>query len=118
MKTENIILEKTYSFSLNIIEAYKLLRYKANEYEMSKQLLRSGTSIGANAEEGSGAQSKKDFIAKFSISLKEAKESHYWIRLLRDSNYLNTELAENLIKDCEEIIKILTAILKSSRQSI
>lgn len=118
MKTENIILDKTYSFALKIIETYKFLRYTHKEFEMSKQLLRSGISIGANAEEGNGAQSKKDFIAKLSISLKEAKESHYWIRLLRDSKYLETEQALDLLNDCEEIVKILTAILKSSRQTL
>jgi len=118
MKKDNVILNKTYSFSLKIIEAYKHLRYKKNEFEMSKQLLRSGTSVGANAEEGNGAQSKKDFISKFSISLKEAKESHYWIRLLRDSDYLDSDMAKGLLHDCDEIIKILTAILKSSRESI
>lgn len=117
MKSNNIILDKTYSFALKIIEVYKVLRYTHKEYELSKQLLRSGTSIGANAEEASSGQSRKDFIAKFSISLKEAKETRYWIRLLNDSQYLEDKYATDILSDCDEIIKILTSILKSTRQN-
>ncbi|MFT5917342.1 MAG: four helix bundle protein [Flammeovirgaceae bacterium] len=80
MKTENVILTKSYQFSLRIIKLYVHLKSEKKEYELSKQVLRSGTSIGANSEEGVGAQSKKDFIAKFSIAYKEDRETHYWLR--------------------------------------
>ena len=81
MSKENLILNKTFEFSLDIIELYKVLR-ENNEFVISKQLLRSATSIGANAEEGSAAQTKKDFITKMSIASKEARESRYWLRLI------------------------------------
>lgn len=109
---ENLILTKTYSFALRIIKLYKYL-YGNKEYTLSKQILRSGTSIGANAEEAAGSISKKEFRAKFFISYKEARETHYWLRLLRDSDYIEYKLAESLICDIEEIMKILGAILKT-----
>lgn len=114
-KTENVIAAKTYSFSLKAIEVYKSLILE-KEYILSKQFLRSATSIGANVEEAIGGQSKRDFIAKLSISYKEAREVHYWIRLLRDSKILEEKVAKELILDSEEILKILTAILKSSKK--
>jgi four helix bundle protein len=110
---ENIILSKTYNFALRIIELYKYLAYEKKEYTLSKQILRSGTSVGANSEEAAGSISKKDFRAKFFIAYKEARETHYWIRLLRDSNYINKQLAAELLSDLEEILKILGAILKT-----
>ncbi len=116
MKTKNVILDKTYKFALRIVKLYKYLCEEKKEYVLSKQVLRSGTSIGANSEEGSAGQSKADFISKFSIALKEAKETHYWIRLFRDSDLLELKLAESLIKDCDEIIAIITSILKSARE--
>lgn len=85
---------------------------------LSKQLLPSGTSIGANIEEAGAAQSKKDFAAKIAIAAKEARETHYWLRLLRDSNYLDMKLADKLSNDCEELIRLLTAIVKSAQLSI
>jgi four helix bundle protein len=94
---------------------YQYLCKTQNEYILSKQIVRSGTSIGANIEEGIAGQSRNDFAAKFQISLKEARETRYWLRLLRDTDYLDSKLAESLITDAEEIIKILTAILKTTR---
>lgn len=114
---ENIILNKTYSFALKVIQVYIKLK-ETKEFELSRQLLKSGTSIGANAEEGSAAQTKKDFIAKFSISLKEARETHYWLRLLRDSKLIDSEDAKNLLQECEELQKIITSILKTSKQNL
>ena len=114
---ENVILSKTYSFALKIIKVYIKLK-DAKEYDLSSQLLRSGTSIGANAEEGSAAQTKKDFITKFSISLKEARETHYWLRLLRDSRLLDNEDTTNLLNECEEIQRIITTILKTAKQNL
>ena len=110
---DNIILNKTYNFALRIIKLYKYLNEEKKEFTLSKQILRSGTSIGANAEEASGSISKKEFRAKYFISYKEARETHYWIRLLRDSEYIDKKLAESLILDVNEILKILGAILKT-----
>ncbi len=110
---ENIILTKSYNFALRIIKLYKYLSKEKGEYTLSKQILRSGTSIGANAEEASGSISKKEFRAKYFISYKEARETHYWLRLLRDSNYIEKKLSESLLQDVEEILKILGAILKT-----
>ena len=116
MEVENIIVKKSYDFAKRIVKLYLFLSKEKNEYILSKQILRSGTSIGANVEEAQGGQSKRDFIAKTQISLKEAKETRYWLRLLRDTDILETELANSLINDCEEILYILTAILKSSKR--
>jgi len=116
MQVENVIVKKSYDFAKRIVKLYLFLSKEKNEYILSKQILRSGTSIGANVEEAQGGQSKRDFIAKTQISLKEAKETRYWLRLLRDTDILETELANSLINDCEEILYILTAILKSSKR--
>ena len=110
---ENIILSKTYKFALRIIELYKYLCEEKKEYTLSRQILRSGTSIGANSEEAAGSISKKDFRAKFFIAYKEAREAHYWIRLLKDSGFLEPKLANSLLMDLDEILKILGAILKT-----
>jgi len=110
---ENVILNKTYNFALRIIKLNKFLNEEKREFTLSKQILRSGTSVGANAEEASGSISKKEFRAKFFISYKEARETHYWLRLLRDSEYIDEKLAESLLSDIEEILKILGAILKT-----
>ena len=112
---ENIILIKTYNFALRIIELYKYLSEEKREYTLSKQILRSGTSIGANSEEAVGSISKKDFRAKFFISYKEARETHYWIRLLADTNFINSQMKESLIKDIEELLKIIGSIQKTIR---
>src|SRR3989339_354423 len=114
MKGNNIIREKSYSFSLKIIKIYQELTQEKKEFILSKQLIRSGTSIGANIEESTGAQSKNDFIAKLSISYKETWETLYWLRLLTDSGFLNKKQSDILIFDCEELLKILGAILKTS----
>lgn len=114
-KTNNIIKEKTYAFALRIIKLYNYLRDN-NMYVLSKQILRSGTSIGANVEEAVGGHSKKDFVAKIQIAYKEARETHYWLRLFRDSLYLEEKLASSLLSDCDEILAILTSILKTSKK--
>ncbi|MEZ4911036.1 MAG: four helix bundle protein [Saprospiraceae bacterium] len=113
---DNVIMLKSYNFALRIVKLYKFLSIEKKEFVLSKQLLRSGTSIGANIEEADAGQSKRDFIAKMQISLKEAKECHYWIRLLRDSDFLDEKMAASFITDCNEIIAILTSILKSAKQ--
>ena len=113
IKKPNIIKEKTYKFALDIIKIYQQM-IKQNEFILSKQLVRSGTSIGANNEEATAAQSRKDFISKMSISSKEARETNYWLRLLRDSNLCDGIDYSELIKESEEIIKILTSIVKTT----
>ena len=107
---ENLIQTKSYNFALRIVKLYKHLTDDKKEYTLSKQILRSGTSIGANVEEGIGGQSKKDFISKMAIAYKEARETKYWIKLLKDSEILEKELAESFFHDCEELCKILAKI--------
>jgi len=116
MKQDNIIQTKSFQFALKMIALYQVLT-ENREFIISKQLLRSGTSIGANVEEAIAAQSKKDFIAKMSISSKEARETKYWLRLLNESKYINIDFSEYL-KDIEEIINILTAIVKTSQSGM
>ncbi|MBR6130645.1 MAG: four helix bundle protein [Bacteroidales bacterium] len=113
MAKSNVLQEKSYNFAIRIVKLAQFLREKKSEYILSKQLIRSGTSIGANIEEASGAQSDSDFIAKLHISLKEAKESHYWIRLLRDTDFITQAQAESMLTDLNEIITLLTRSLKT-----
>ncbi len=113
MGRQNIILDKTFSFALKVIDVYKHLVAEKKEYVISKQLLRSGTSIGANVNEAVEAQSKADFIHKLSIALKEARETQYWIRLLMESGYLDSGLI--LLDSVSELIRILTAIIKTTK---
>ncbi|HWZ23274.1 MAG TPA: four helix bundle protein [Cytophagaceae bacterium] len=116
MKKESLIQIRTFSYSLTIIELYKLLSSQ-KEFILSKQILRSATSIGANVEEATAAISKRDFIAKMSIASKEARETRYWLRLLNHSQLVKYEYNE-LIKEAEEIIRILTAIVKTSQTNL
>ncbi len=109
------IRSRTIEFSVQIIELYKYLQIDKKEYMLGKQLLRSGTSIGANVEEATAAQSKKDFIAKMSISLKEARETNYWLRLLKRTGYIQKN---EMIKESEEIMNILGAIIRTSRKNL
>ena len=118
ISNENTVRSKSYKFSLRIIKLFIYLKEEKKEYDLSRQLLRSATSIGANIEEAEGGQSKKDFINKISISYKEARETHYWLRLLRDSDFIEQKIAESLINDCEELLKMLTAILNTSKSSV
>jgi four helix bundle protein len=115
-RNPNIIKDKTYQFALNIIRLYSEM-IKRNEYIISKQLIRSGTSIGANVEEAVAAQSRRDFIAKMSIASKEARETNYWLRILRDSELIIEKGLSSLINESEEIIKILTSIVKTTQSS-
>ncbi|MDM1397648.1 four helix bundle protein [Myroides odoratimimus] len=110
MKQENIIQTKTYDFAVRTIRLYKHLSATKKEYVLSKQLLRSGTSIGANVEEALGGQTEKDFYAKLSIAYKEARETHYWIRLLADTDFLTIREKNSLLQDLDEILKIIGSI--------
>jgi four helix bundle protein len=116
MKQNNIILHKSYLFALRIVKLFRYLSNEKKEYHLSKQLIRSGTSIGANVEEAIGGASRNDFKAKLDIAHKEARETRFWLKLLRDSNILEAKAANSMIEDCEEIIKILAAILKTLKQ--
>lgn len=111
---DNIIASKTFEFSLNIINLYMQLK-RENEFIISKQLLRCGTSIGANVEEAIAAQSRKDFISKMSIASKEARETKYWLRLLDKSNITQIAVNDYLI-EIEHIINIITKIIKTSQE--
>lgn len=117
MKENNIILEKSYKFGLRIVKLFLFLQAKRKEYHLSVQVLRSGTSIGANTEEAIGASSRKDFKSKMDIAYKEARETHYWLHLLRDSGILEDKIANSLIADVEEILKILGSIIKSIKRN-
>ncbi len=112
---ENVIQTKSYAFALNVVQVYQKHFKNSDVRSLLRQFLASGTSIGANVEEAEGGQSRRDFIAKLSISYKEARETKYWIRLLRDTRVFNTSEAETLLTDCDELLRILTAILNTSK---
>ena len=113
---ENIIEKKSFDFAIRIVRLYKYLSDKKKEFVLSKQLLRSGTSIGANVAEAQQAQSKADFISKISIALKETTETKYWLRLLNATVFLSDNEIKTILANCVEIEKILTTILKSSKE--
>lgn len=115
---DSILIAKSFEYSLMIIDVYNHLCNTKHEYVMSKQLLRSSTSIGANVNEGQYAQSKKDLLSKMHISLKEASESSYWIDLLVASAYLDNIQGMKLKSLCTEIIKILTATIKTTKKNL
>ena len=116
--TDNHIKTKSKAFAIRIIKLYQHLIRSHSEFVISKQLLRSGTSIGANICEGLFAQSQADFIAKLSISLKEAAETRYWLELLCETEYLTKDEFDSVDKDCSELIALLTSILKTSRKGL
>ena len=114
---DNVILDKSLEFAIRVVKLYKYLCDEKKEYILSKQLLRSGTSIGANINEAQAGQSKADFIAKMAIASKEARESKYWINLLIKTDYLNKHdvHVRTLVNEIDEIVKLLTSIVKSSQ---
>jgi four helix bundle protein len=118
MRKDNIAVEKSYAFAIRMVKCYVHLRDTHNEYVLSKQLLRCGTSIGANLEEAVGGQSEKDFYTKLCISYKEARETNYWLRLLRDTAYLEPPIAESLLSDCEELLKLIGSITKTLKEKL
>ena len=115
MKNQNI-QDKSFSFAVRIVKLCKFLRTERKEYTLSNQLLRSGTSIGANISEAQNAQSRADFVSKLNIALKEATESKYWLRLLYATDYLEKDAFSSVYDDCTEIEKILVSSLKSVRK--
>lgn len=117
MKEGNIIQIKSYNFSLRIVKLYKYLITEKKDFILSKQILRSGTSIGANTEEALGSQTRKEFAFKIGIAYKEARETRYWLKLLRDSDYIDYILAESFLKDCEELCKLTSSIQKTCNKN-
>lgn len=114
----NIIVDKSKVFAVRIIRLYQYLQKEKAEYVLSKQLLRSGTSIGANIKEAIRGQSKADFAAKMSIALKEASETEYWLELLNETEYIDDKQFKSIYQDIQEILKLLVSIIKSSRTTI
>ena len=118
MKTpEKSIYDKSFDFAFRVVNLYKFLVQRKHEYILSKQIIRSGTSIGANVSEARHAQSRPDFISKMTIALKDADETHYWIRLLFKSGYLSVPQFQSILSDCNEIISMLSAIVKTSKEN-
>lgn len=118
MKNENVVQNKSKSFAIRIVKLYQFLATTQNEYILSKQLLRSGTSIGANVKEAIRAQTKPDFHAKICIALKEASETEYWLELLFETNYINEKQFQSINADCTELLKLLVSIAKTTKESI
>jgi len=118
VKSQSLVYNKAYAFAVKIVKLYRVLSNDKKEYILSKQIVRSGTSIAANIREGLEGQSKKDFIAKLSISLKEAAETEYWLELFVDTEILDKSEAEELLEDVSEIKRMLASILKTSKQSL
>ena len=112
---DNVLLDKSFAFAVRIVNAYKFLVEERKEFVLSKQLLRSGTSIGANAEEAVGGQSKPDFLSKLTVAYKEARETKYWIRLLKATGCLGEQQAESLLNDLEELLRIIGKIQITSK---
>lgn len=115
---DNIVLQKSFDFSVRVVKLYKYLKEDKQEFILSKQLVRSGTSIGANINEAQAAQSKNDFISKMSIASKEARESKYWIQLLIKTDYLsiNDKHTINIVEEIDELVKLLTSIVKTTSE--
>jgi len=116
VEKENVILKKSYDFAIRVVKLYQHLSSDKKEFILSKQTLRSGTSIGANVEEAIGGITKRDFKAKMSIADKEARETDYWLRLLHDTGYIESKAYESIKIDCTELLKILFTIIKSSSE--
>jgi four helix bundle protein len=115
---DNIIRDKSYAFAIRIVKLYKYLCEEKKEFILSKQLLRSGTSIGTNIEEAIGGQSEKDFYSKLTIAYKETRETHYWIRLLTDTEYLTKEQSDSILNDIEELLRIIGSIQKTMKSKL
>ena len=114
-REDNAVAAKSKAFAVRIIKLYQYLREEKKEYTLSKQILRSGTSIGANVREGYRAQSKPDFYSKLGIAMKEADETAYWLELLHETDYIDDSQFESIYADCEEVLKILVSITKTQK---
>ncbi len=116
VNNDNVILNKSYLFALEIISIYKYLISEKKEFVLSKQLVRSGTSVGANTHEAIASVSKKDFVHKLGISVKEARETSYWLHLLKDSFYISEEQFNGLVMKCDELVRILNSIILTTKE--
>lgn len=116
MKDHNVVQEKNYAFAIRIVNLYKYLCSEKKEYVLSKQVFRSGTSIGANVEEAIGSVSDKEFIHKLSISYKEVRETKYWLRLLHDTGYITDDAYKSIIPNCSGLLKIIGSIIKTMKE--
>ena len=114
----NVIQTKSYAFAIRIVNAYKFLTNDQKEYVLSKQMLRSGTAIGALVAESHHAQSSDDFLNKMNVAFKEANETFYWLSLLRDTDYLSEQIYKSISIDCKELIALLVSIVKSVKSSL
>ena len=117
LKTANAIREKSYAFAIRMVKLYQHLSEAKREFVLSKQLLRSGTSIGANIEEAIGGQSRADFLAKISIAYKEARETLYWLRLLKDTDYLTPKEYTSIAAEADELCRILSSIITTTKRT-
>jgi len=115
---ENVVAVKSYAFAIRIVKLYKLLSHEKREFVLSKQLLRSGTAIGALIKEAEHAQSKPDFLNKMNVALKEANETAYWLMLLKDTEYIREKEFQSINNDCSEILKLLISIVKSTKAAL
>ncbi|NMF00529.1 four helix bundle protein [Aneurinibacillus aneurinilyticus] len=118
MYKQSLVYEKAFAFSVRIVKLYQYLCNDKKEYVLSKQILRSGTSIGANIREGLEGQSKRDFLAKLSIALKEAAETEYWLELLIATEVLESKLGISLLDDVKELLKMLNSIVRTTKQTL
>ena len=115
---ENIVAVKSYAFAIRVVKLYKFLSQEKREFILSKQMVRSGTAIGALIKEAEHAQSKADFLNKMNVALKEANETEYWLTLMKDTEYLNENEFQSIREDCSELIKLLASIVKSTRSTL
>lgn len=118
MKEDNVVKIKSFHFALRIIKLYKYLVFNKKEFILAKQVLRSGTSIGANVEEAIGGQSRKDFFSKITIAYKEARETKYWLNLLREGDFIEERFVDTILDDCEELLKIIGKIQSTMKNKI
>ncbi len=118
MNSESIVKDKSYQFAIRIVNAYKYLTSSQKEFVLSKQMLRSGTAVGALIREGIHAQSRPDFLNKMNVALKEAYETEYWISLLHDTGFFSVDLYESIHEDSVELVKLLTSIVKTMKDSL
>ena len=117
-KKGNILKDKSYAFAISIVNLYKLIVSEKKEFVLSKQILRSGTAVGALVREGEFAQSRADFINKMSVALKEANETYFWLSLLKDTDYMESKLYKILESDCKELIALLVSTIKTAKRNL
>lgn len=115
---QNLVYDKSFKFAIRIVNLYKYLNKEKKEFILSKQILRSGTSIGANIKEGLEAQSKRDFLNKMNIALKEASETEYWLELLIATKYIDATASRTILVECKELNKILNTIVKTTKKNL